>query len=87
MIPPDEEEDTDTGVSDESGDSDIYFTIEYEQGGSKYDLHYKKGKYRTVVILFEGKVVATPYDEQGPKTDKEKVLVGSGRISHSGEIK
>jgi len=43
----------------------------------KYKKWYKKGKYRTVVIVLEGKVVTAPYDEEGPKFN-EGTAIGHG---------
>jgi hypothetical protein len=37
--------------------------------------HYKPGKYETVVVLFEGKVVCSPYDNKGLKPDRQAVLL------------
>ena len=45
------------------------------------------GRYRTVVIVFEGKVVAASYDEEGPKFEEGTVLTAGQKTSQEGEIK
>ncbi|MFA6282116.1 MAG: hypothetical protein WCY05_06430, partial [Candidatus Omnitrophota bacterium] len=35
---------------------------------------YKPGKYRTVVVVFEGSVVTAPYDEKGVKVNEATII-------------
>ncbi|MFH0764489.1 MAG: GLUG motif-containing protein, partial [Candidatus Omnitrophota bacterium] len=53
---------------------------------NKYEKPYLPGKYRTVVIVFEGKVVVAPYDEKGPRYDEGIVLTEGGKALQEGEI-
>ena len=46
----------------------------------------QKGKYRTVVIVFEGKVVVSPYDDEGMKTEDEKVLTSGQKTRQEAEV-
>jgi hypothetical protein len=48
---------------------------------------YLKGKYRTVVIVFEGKVVMAPYDEHGVNEEEAVVLLGGQQAQQQGEVK
>jgi len=41
--------------------------IWWESGRRRYEPDYDPGRYRTAVIVYEGKVVAAPYDESGPR--------------------
>ncbi|MCK4463476.1 MAG: DUF2341 domain-containing protein, partial [Candidatus Omnitrophica bacterium] len=52
----------------------------------KYKKKYIKGKYRTVVIVFEGRVVACPYDEEGPKFEQGTTLTTGQRTVQEGEV-
>jgi len=54
---------------------------------TKYDKWYKEGKYRTVVIVFEGKVVVSDYDKGGARYDDATVLTGGEKTSAEGEVK
>jgi hypothetical protein len=40
----------------------------------KYKKTYKSGKYRTVVIVFEGKVIVAPYSRKGAEYNKGVTL-------------
>ncbi len=58
----------------------------YEEGQRKRQ-RYPKGKYRTIVVVYEGKVVMTPYDETGLRTDEAVTLVGGQSSMQDGEVK
>ncbi len=58
----------------------------YEEGQKKRK-RYPKGKYRTIVVVYEGKVVMTPYDETGLRTDEAVTLVGGQSTAQDGEVK
>jgi hypothetical protein len=49
--------------------------------------HYLAGKYRTVVIVFEGRIVVSPYDEEGTKEDKAETLTTGQKASQEAEVK
>ena len=53
----------------------------------RYKKYYKKGKYRTVVIVIEGKVVMAPYDEKGVKEEGSKTLTDGDSSQQEGEVK
>ncbi|MCH7505074.1 hypothetical protein IID04_05540, partial [PVC group bacterium] len=57
----------------ESRSEKDYFIIDYKDG-KKWKKRYIHAKYRTVIIIYEGKVVEAPYDENGPDDEKETVL-------------
>jgi hypothetical protein len=59
----------------------------YEEAQLKKRL-YKKGKYRTTVIVYEGKVLVTPYDdEQGLRLDEQVTLTAGQSTVQEGEVK
>jgi hypothetical protein len=58
----------------------------YEEGQLKKRL-YKKGKYRTTVIVYEGRVLVTPYDEKGLRLDEQVILTDGQSTEQSGEVK
>jgi hypothetical protein len=58
----------------------------YEEG-EKYKKRYPRGKYRTTVIVFEGRVVVAPYDERGARYEEGMILTGGEKITIEGEIK
>ena len=60
-------------------------SISYEEG-ERYKKNYRKGRYRTVVIVVEGKVIAAPYDERGARYEEGEVLVGGQRAVQEGEV-
>ena len=62
-----------------------YFIFDYEER-NKWKKHYRRGKYRTVVIVYEGKVVEAPYDENGPQYDESKTLTDGDRTWREGEV-
>jgi hypothetical protein len=41
------------------------FNLLYEEGSRRYGKAYLPNKYKTTVIVFEGKVIAADYDEKG----------------------
>ena len=53
----------------------------------KYKKKYIKGKYRTVVIVFEGRVVACPYGEEGPRFEEGTTLTKGQRTIQEGAVK
>jgi hypothetical protein len=53
----------------------------------KYLKSYAAGKYRTVVIVFEGRVVFSPYDEEGIKEKETVALTAGQQTSQTGEVK
>jgi hypothetical protein len=53
----------------------------------KYKKKYIKGKYRTVVIVFEGRVVACPYDEEGPQFEEGTSLTKGQRTIQEGGVR
>ncbi|MFH0763614.1 MAG: DUF2341 domain-containing protein [Candidatus Omnitrophota bacterium] len=59
--------------------------ISYER--QKYGKYYIAGKYRTVVIVYDGKVTVAPYDDNGPQYDKGKLLTAGQKAAYQGEIK
>jgi len=91
--PPDPIDDRDGGGGDDGGggpdgisDGDEEL-VEYEEGKKKYRKDYADGKYRTVVIVFEGRVIVAPYDEEGPRFDEGESLSAGEEASVEGEIK
>jgi filamentous hemagglutinin family protein len=59
-----------------------YFCI----GKGSYQKCYPVGKYKTVVIVFEGKVVVVPYDEKGPRYEEEMLILPGQRITKEQEV-
>jgi hypothetical protein len=59
----------------------------YSEGESIYKKNYLLGEYRTVVIVFEGKVVISPYDEKGIKETESVALTAGEKSERTGEIK
>ncbi len=53
----------------------------------KYKRWYRQGKYKTTVIVFEGKVVSSPYDEDGVKESKRAVLMPGDKVEQEGEVR
>jgi hypothetical protein len=53
----------------------------------KFKKLYATGKYRTVVIVFEGKVMVSPYDEEGVKEEETVALAAGQSTEQHGEIK
>jgi len=59
------------------------YSVIYQEEDKKYKKHYTQGKYRTVVIVFEGKVLTAPYSEKGVD-EKQGVMVTAGnRVSQT----
>jgi hypothetical protein len=54
---------------------------------SRYQKCYAQGKYHTVVIVFAGKVVVGPYDEQGLKEEKLITLTRGQRITQEAQVR
>lgn len=49
--------------------------------------NYAAGKYKTVVIVYEGKVAVSPYDEKGPNYSEGTMVTPGNETSSEGEIK
>jgi hypothetical protein len=61
-------------------------THAYEEGDKLKKL-YPRGRYRTAVIVFEGVVLVTPYDEMGVKTEGTVTLTAGETTAQTGEVK
>jgi hypothetical protein len=59
----------------------------YEEGDDILKKKYTAGKYRTVVIVYEGKVVVNPYDEEGIKENEGVALTAGQKATHEEEVK
>jgi len=55
-------------------------------GWERFSKRYPKGKYRTIVIVFEGKVAVGAYDEDGPKYDDGVLLLPGQKAIRDAEI-
>ncbi|MFH0772626.1 MAG: filamentous hemagglutinin N-terminal domain-containing protein [Candidatus Omnitrophota bacterium] len=62
------------------------YAVLYKEEG-RFIKAYVVGKYRTVVIVFEGRVAVVPYDESGLRLDEKLILTTGGKISQEGEVK
>ncbi|MFC1675256.1 beta strand repeat-containing protein, partial [Candidatus Omnitrophota bacterium] len=60
-------------------------TFGYEEG-EKYKKYYPRGKYRTIVIVYEGRLVVGPYDEKGLQEYKALPLTGGQQASQEGIV-
>jgi len=81
--------DSEKGGSD-MGEFDWWSVLRFinnDDENKKYKRWYRQGKYKTMVIVFEGKVVTVPYDEKGIKIDKIKTISAGQSVVHSGEVK
>jgi hypothetical protein len=56
--------------------------IIYEEGKKKYRKRFRKGRYHTVVVVYDGKVVAAPYNDKGPRYDLGDTLGAGDKILH-----
>ncbi len=54
--------------------------------GKSYKKKYKAGKYRTVVIVIEGRVAVAGYTDKGPDYANAKILVGGEKVERIGRI-
>jgi len=61
-------------------------SIFYEEA-EKLKKRYPKGKYRTTVIVYEGKVIVCPYDERGIRYEEGVILTGGQKATFEGEVK
>jgi len=61
------------------------YDIVYEEG-EWFKKPYAQGKYRTIVIVHEGCVVAAPYDEDGADYKRGTVLTAGQKTSQEGEV-
>ena len=52
-----------------------------------YKKQYASGKYKTVVIVYEGKVAVGPYDEKGAKYDEGTLLTPGQKTTNVSEVK
>jgi hypothetical protein len=56
-------------------------------GRSKYARNYAKGKYKTAVIVFEGKVLVASYNEKkGPDYKTATAVTGGQKTEQKGQI-
>ena len=73
----------DQGAGDDPSnteDSFFDFSLLWEEGDTKYSKYYKDGKYKTSVIVYEGRVAVGTYDEKGADYgNKDFVLPGQKR--------
>jgi hypothetical protein len=86
---------TDTGVKEETvktettvegNKSSSYgfdYSVIYQEEDKKYKKHYTQGRYRTVVIVFEGKVIAAPYSEKGINEKQGTMVTAGNRVSQT----
>ena len=58
-----------------------------EESDKKLKKDYIIGKYRTVVIVFEGRVLVSPYDEEGVKEKEGVALTAGQKATHEEEVK
>ncbi|MCM8826532.1 MAG: hypothetical protein NC904_03345, partial [Candidatus Omnitrophica bacterium] len=71
----------------EDGSFFIYYEDDGDDEKRRYKRYYRPGKYRTSVIVFEGKVIVSPYDEMGPKDEGVRYLNKGDNIKQEGEVK
>ena len=83
--PPPPDDDPDSNISMEEGEDLVNYKGRGEEK-KKYKKYYRLGKYRTVVIVFEGSVVLAPYDEAGPKYEEGVTLTEGDKTSVEGDI-
>ncbi|MFC1570799.1 beta strand repeat-containing protein, partial [Candidatus Omnitrophota bacterium] len=84
IIPEPPEPPTPPGPGEVSADIAIgagFLNLDFEEGKKKYRKWYRGGKYKTTVIVYEGKVVASPYDEDGAKYDEGVTLTNGESTS------
>ena len=59
----------------------------YEKGKRKYIKDYDPGKYKTVIVVYEGEVAVMAYTEEGgPDYDNEVLLTAGQKLTVDGEI-
>jgi hypothetical protein len=84
------EQDTKTSKEEETivntSNYDKNSNLNYEDNENKYKKQYNSGKYKTTVIVFEGKVVAAPYDEKGARYDQGVSVIGGSKFVNQGMI-
>jgi hypothetical protein len=62
-------------------------SLSWQEGDWPYSKNlYNPGKYRTVAVLMEGKIVFGPYDDQGLQEDKATVILPGQRKIMEGEV-
>ncbi|MFA5500449.1 MAG: hypothetical protein WC404_05170, partial [Candidatus Omnitrophota bacterium] len=72
-----------TAEGDKSSSYGFDYSVIYHEEDKKYKSRYVQGRYRTVVIVFEGKVLTAPYSEKGVD-EKQGVMVTAGnRVSQT----
>jgi hypothetical protein len=75
---------TETTVEgDKSSSYGFDFSVIYQEEDKKYKSRYVQGKYRTVVIVFEGKVIAAPYSEKGVDEKRGVMVTAGNRVSQT----
>jgi len=57
------------------------YSLIYEEEDKKYKKQYVSGKYRTVVIVFEGAVAVAPYNSQGAIKEQEELVRANEQVS------
>ena len=72
--------------TEESADKADISGFRLEEVGNQYKKRYTQGKYRTVVIVFEGAVVVSSYDEKGPVVTEEVFLSAGQETSIEGTV-
>ncbi|MCM8790746.1 MAG: hypothetical protein NC938_03490 [Candidatus Omnitrophica bacterium] len=67
--------------------SSIAFATDFVDREDLYKKRYAKGKYRTVVIVMEGKVAVADYSEKGVDYENAKMVTDGQKIEVKGEVK
>ncbi len=83
--PPDVGGNSDAGIVNPIPNPILWEDWEYEEAKKKRK--YPKGRYKTAVIVYEGVVVVTPYDEAGIHHDRATRLTSGQSVTQIGEIK
>jgi hypothetical protein len=70
-----------------SGDNINMESEMVNDGRKKYARNYASGKYKTVVIVFEGKVLVASYDaKRGPNYKTATAVTGGQKTEQKGQI-
>ncbi|MFC1804862.1 filamentous hemagglutinin N-terminal domain-containing protein, partial [Candidatus Omnitrophota bacterium] len=70
---------------EEPGEEHTFLSLSYEEG-EKLKKRYPRGKYRTIVIVYEGRVVVSPYDEKGIKEAEAVTLTDGQQTAQEGFV-
>jgi hypothetical protein len=84
---PPEPDSTSSNIANAANPNLVVNVQEYSWDEIYKKSRYVKGKYKTVVIVFEGKVIVSPYNDKGVDNSKGTFLTGGEKINTSGEIK